>query len=311
MWLDHPRYKPARDRLIANLKRPAKYRFRKLEPVVFLCGGFESQRRLLLRSFLLKIKPQPRVFFAEPIWEQIASREELSALEMESALADLADVVIILVESPGTFAELGAFSLSDALRKKLLPIVDKQFDKAQSFISTGPLNWIDRESDFKPTVYVPFSRVLEAVNEIEERLGRLPKPHQTKVADLGSNPKQLLFFLCDMVAVIQPATVKTVQYYVGQICQLAQGAALAVPTLLGLAKAMGLLRIDQIKCGFSAIPMYSAVERDSLDRPFHHSYPIDLRRLRSDHVSVLLTIPEAKAAIAEVNAKHANRENGN
>ncbi len=31
---------------------------------------------------------------------------------MESDLANLADMLVIIVESPGTFAELGAFSLN-------------------------------------------------------------------------------------------------------------------------------------------------------------------------------------------------------
>jgi hypothetical protein len=83
---------------------------------------------------------------------------------MESDLAALADLVIIIVESAGTFAELGAFSLSDPLRKKVLPIVDAQFRDQPSFISTGPLRWIDAESAFAETIYVSLPKILEAAS---------------------------------------------------------------------------------------------------------------------------------------------------
>ena len=54
---------------------------------------------------------------------------------MEAKLAGLSDIVIIIVESPGTLAELGAFSLSDPLRKKLLPLLDKKYRTGQSFVA--------------------------------------------------------------------------------------------------------------------------------------------------------------------------------
>ena len=129
----------------------------------------------------------------------------------------LADLVLIIVESPGTFAELGAFSLSDELRKKLLPLVDTKYKKTSSFIATGPLKWIDAESDFQPTIYVPLSRILQAVDDVEDRIVRIERTGAMKVTDLAASPKHLLFFLCDLIAVIHPATVEMIEYYVAQI----------------------------------------------------------------------------------------------
>ena len=132
---------------------------------------------------------------------------------MESDLAALADLVVIIVESPGTFAELGAFSLSDPLRKKILAIVDEPYvNHRQSFISTGPLRWIDSDSDFAPTIYVPLNRILQGVDKIEERISRIPKSRTVKISDLAASPKHLLFFLCDLISVIHPATEKMVEY---------------------------------------------------------------------------------------------------
>lgn len=138
VWLDHPSYVPARDRVI-NYLRSSHYRFRQLKPVLFLCGGAARTSRDTLCLYLRKHAPGLGLFYAERVWEQIASHPDRSALKMESDLAALADLVVIIVESPGTFAELGAFSLSDPLRKKILPIVDRSYaGHHQSFISTGP-----------------------------------------------------------------------------------------------------------------------------------------------------------------------------
>ena len=52
-WLDHPSYRPIRDRLI-NYLSSTKYRFRRLAPVVFLCGGLQSPARATLRDYLEK-----------------------------------------------------------------------------------------------------------------------------------------------------------------------------------------------------------------------------------------------------------------
>ena len=94
-WLEHPRYVPARERLINYLRSP-KYRFRRLSPVVFLCGGAGSPRRDTLRDYLRRHSPELRLFYAEPVWERIAPIGGRSALEMESDLALLADLVIVI-----------------------------------------------------------------------------------------------------------------------------------------------------------------------------------------------------------------------
>ncbi len=137
-WFEHPKYVRTRERLIESLTS-THYRFRRSDPVVFLFGGEKSVARDELAAYLKKYFPTLLLFYAEVVWDLIASRLKLGALKMESDLAALADLVIIIVESPGTFAELGAFSNSDPLRRKLLPILDIQYQPPQkSFLALGP-----------------------------------------------------------------------------------------------------------------------------------------------------------------------------
>ena len=244
-WLQHPSYVPVRERLIEHLQA-SRYRFRRLDAVIFLCGGAGSSRRDTLRDYLQKHRPNLSVFYAERVWEHIVRHVDRDALQMEAELALLADLVIIIAESPGTFAELGAFSLSEPLRRKLLLIIDEAFRGQESFIATGPVRWTDRESDFKPTVYVPLVRILQAIDQIEERIDRIPKSQGIKISDLATSPKHLLFFLCDLIAVIHPATVQMVEYYLGRIAPSILSSTINVPTLVGLGVAMKLLRADEV-----------------------------------------------------------------
>jgi hypothetical protein len=299
LWLDNPRYVRTRDDLINRMKSE-HYRFRRHGLSVFLCGGANSRRRERLRNYLLKQVPNLLgVFYAERVWEHLtAHASSMSALEMEAELARLADIVIIVVESPGTFAELGAFSLSNELRAKMLPIVDSKYKGQESFIVTGPLRWIDQDSLFRPSVYVKLDTVLDCVAEVEERLSRIPRPKSTKIQNLAERRKHLLFFLCDLVAVTYPVTLPMLQFYVDKIITLADGASVEIATLVGLAESMGLLRSYKTKVGKVDLTFYAPTSSRALDIPYHHHKLLDLPGLRAHHVSALMTIGDAKLALA-------------
>ena len=156
-WLQHPKYAATRDRLITYLTSE-RYRFRRLAPVLFLCGGAGSKRRDTLRAYLQKHKPWVNIFYAELVWDSLSAQTGLSALKMERDLAALADMVVIIVESPGTFAELGAFSLSDDLRKKLLPIVDTMCRKVTiTSCYASKLVWRQTAESLLPMTNIPNS----------------------------------------------------------------------------------------------------------------------------------------------------------
>jgi hypothetical protein len=264
---------------------------------LFLCGGSGSASRDTLRDHLEKTNQKLKLFYAERVWEQIASREGRSALQMESDLADLADLVVVIVESAGTIAELGAFSLHGPLRKKLLPIVDKRYSGEPSFISTGPLRWVDEDSTFSPTIYVSLTRILEAIDEVDDRIARIPKSGPVKISDLASSTKHLLFFICDLLAVIHPATMEMVDYYLGRIAPSILSSGISVPTLLGLGVAMGLLRTNELKTHSGAQTFFSPATSDALSRPYHHRRLLNLPSQRAAHVSVLLAVPEARTVL--------------
>jgi hypothetical protein len=108
-WVEQARLRSACDHIVSSLSSE-HYRFRRISPVIFICGALNSLPRNTLRDYLKSHKPNLQIFYAERVWELISANPGLGALKMESDLAALSDLIVIIVESPGTFAELGAFS---------------------------------------------------------------------------------------------------------------------------------------------------------------------------------------------------------
>jgi hypothetical protein len=211
-----------------------------------------------------------------------------NALAMEQRLAELADIVVLVVESPGTFAELGAFSIHTALRSKLLPILDAQFRSDPSFINSGPVRWIDSDSTFAPCIWVSMQSVLSCAAELDDRLNRLPSQHDRRARDLHSSLKHLLLLVTDIVSVFAPCRLEHVHFYLNSI--LNRDACVNAATLLALACSVGLI---STAAGGDNIPIYwCRTEHQSL-RAADHKISLPFSTLRARLVSAMQSIPTA------------------
>lgn len=286
-WFDHPSYRPLRDELIARFKSRA-IAFKALRHVIFLCGGNKSERRDFLFNYLRKWTPDALVFQADDVWARIAATPHLSvnALAMEEHLAALADAVLIIVESPGTFAEFGAFSISEPLRKKLLPILDADYAHSESFINSGPVRWVDADSLFTPSLFVNLDSILTAVDEINSRLARLPAPSTQRVDSLIEHPKHLLFFIRDILAVIGPIRADHLERYLKEILGASPPHLIS---LLGLAQSLGLLESGVV----GSAQYYFARITDDF-KPVVRKKFFELPRERAKVMAVLQTIDAAR-----------------
>jgi hypothetical protein len=119
---------------------------------VFLCGGASKNeaglRRKLGRGLAaLKSKYRYSVSYPEDMFvELILGHQKLDLLTLENLLAKSVSAVAILLHSPGTFTELGAFSNHEQLRDKLIVVPDPKFRKSKSFISTGPIRLLQKST---------------------------------------------------------------------------------------------------------------------------------------------------------------------
>ena len=293
-WFHHPRFKSARDSILEAL-RTNEIHFRKLKHVVFLCGGLNSIPRDRLAQYL-RNNLSLLVFYAEEVWTAISAQPSVNALEMENQLANLADIVIVIVESAGTFAELGAFSLSPNLRSKLLPVLDRQFRDGTSFIETGPVRWVDAASQFAPSILTNLETILDATGDIEDRISRLPLAGSERINELPSSPKHTVFFVCDLIAVFGPCSVEDLQFCADRLLGT---ATIDVAFYASLGRAMRL--VDVIA---SSNFYYRPLENGRLPGFQYMQKYVSIPNLRAVAVSAMLAIPESAAALESLTRPH-------
>ena len=84
------------------------------------------------------------MFLAETIFGILEKEGHTSnSLDVENEISNVADHIVIILESESSFCELGAFASSSLLRNKLIVINDSQYKKSTSFINTGPIKAIE------------------------------------------------------------------------------------------------------------------------------------------------------------------------
>lgn len=114
---------------------------------IFLVGasyGRAKTLRGLVREELTEKRPFVGidVYYPEDLFEELLGRKGYDLLELENMLADSVDAVVILLESPGAIAELGAFANHSKLCKKLIVIIDHRHKGTKSFIMLGPIKYL-------------------------------------------------------------------------------------------------------------------------------------------------------------------------
>jgi hypothetical protein len=119
---------------------------------IFLCGGSNPTEQALRRKVgtelvALRSKYRYSIFYPEDMFiELVLGHQKQDLLTLETLLARSVGAVTILLQSPGTFTELGAFSNHDLLKNKLVVVVDPKYRRAQSFINTGPIRHLIKET---------------------------------------------------------------------------------------------------------------------------------------------------------------------
>jgi hypothetical protein len=286
-WLHHPKFVSARDLALEQFRR-GRLAFARAYPVIFLCGGAKSLVRDRVAEYLRKRK-NLLVFYADDVWAQMSSAPGQNALSMEQRLAELADLVALVVESPGTFAELGAFSIHPVLRKKLLPILDLKYKDDPSFINTGPVRWIDSDSRYAPSIWAPMESILSCAAELDARLDKLPAQHERRAKELHLSLKHLLLLVTDVVTVFGPCRDYHVEHYLRSI--LGREPSVDAGILLALSQSVGLISVTTDPNGVRVF--WCRVEHQEL-RAADHKISPPFSLLRARLVSVMQAIPEAR-----------------
>lgn|GEM_PF-2807440 len=122
--------------------------------LIFLCGGEisteeteEHSGRGLFLAHLDTDEPglRSRVVLAEKVIKYFEQSKYTDLLTFERELAELAFLTIVFVESAGSIAELGSFSVLEEIHTRLMIVVPAEHSDCKSFIWHGPVAYLKNE----------------------------------------------------------------------------------------------------------------------------------------------------------------------
>jgi len=177
-----------------------------------LCGADITQKDKMRYKFSQALggwwySYQYDIFYPEDIFEELLySSKTKDLLSLENLLADSVDAVVIIPESPGSFAELGAFANDEKLRNKLICIIDKKYKKDKSFINQGPLKLV-KKANKHGLIFIDPDDIEKEVENLCTSLKKMKKS-SSKVSD-KITLLQLGNFLLPTIYLLEPVSKNT------------------------------------------------------------------------------------------------------
>lgn len=199
---------------------------------ILLCGGaynLSEATSVSVRDYLLTHPTGPfsslPIELAEDItdWWRDATYDDLITFERD--IAELAGLIVIVIESPGSIAEFAAFSQIPGIREKLLVFIDEKYYRENSFIALGPLlslksvhpdavmayPWMKTVGSNHRYDEESMSRCFsEMVNDIENAYGA--KNHKAKFSPSIVRHHMLLIY--DLIDLMRALTITEIEEYI-------------------------------------------------------------------------------------------------
>lgn len=199
---------------------------------VFLCGADINQKEKIRFKIAnaLKMEFWYDIIYPEDIFDELLySSKTKDLLSLEGLLADSVDAIVLIPESPGSYAELGAFANDEKLRAKLICIIDKQYKKNKSFINQGPLKLV-KKANPSGIVYIDPNDVENEINKVTSairKLKRVSKKNDEKISLL-----QLENFILPSIYLLEPVSKETIVNLVSSASQDEKNAFQTTTTAL-------------------------------------------------------------------------------
>lgn len=178
----------------------------RFETTIFICGADKndtSKNRFKISELLQDSwrKRWIEFIYPENIFEELLySSESKDLLSLEGLLARTVDIILMIPESPGSFAELGAFANDENLRKKMVCILDTKYKKDKSFINQGPIKLV-RKANKENVIFIDFK---DLENEIEKIHRAISKYRKSSTFEKEVNLLQADNFLLPVIFLLEP-----------------------------------------------------------------------------------------------------------
>lgn len=183
---------------------------------VFLVGaarGSPGSLRDSVRNELLKWKylSYMDIYYPEELFTELLGRgKDYDLLSLENLLAGSVHAVVIILESPGAIAELGAFANHKELCDRLVVVVDEKHKKAKSFIALGPLRYLEERTKSK-VIYHNLRKPDLSKLDKEIRQGVKSVAEKQEIDTSIRNPIAAQHFLLGTIYVTAPVEVNVLK----------------------------------------------------------------------------------------------------
>lgn len=180
-------YITSRNKLVKDIFSLAQSNKPKNAYSVFLCGaaGKEASKfRFALGKAIEETQSQSAMFsvyYPETLFSELLyGRAKHNLLSLENVLADNVSAVVLPLQSPGTFAELGAFTNNDRLRAKLIVINQNKFRRVRSFVNDGPIALLDKRNVIYDDMKFDKDSITNLKYQIRDKTKAIQKNQNTK-----------------------------------------------------------------------------------------------------------------------------------
>jgi hypothetical protein len=174
-------------------------RFKWPSNFIFFCGGSSSVnatdpvslRHYLLKERKIEARLDGKVILAEAANQLYRDTSYTDLITYEEDIAKISRIIFLIAESAGSLAELGAFSSSHQIKKKLSVAIQQQYFNAESFVRFGPIKRLESE-DPDRVAYFPWrvngkgrvikssirDHVPEIIRFVNDRIAKVPDTFQ-------------------------------------------------------------------------------------------------------------------------------------
>lgn len=212
--------------IAATLNEEVFQRIQLTRPTVFLVGAGPSTPSSLRDQIRDELAGRPRipgfdVYYPEELFEELLRGAEPRAdlLELENLLAENVHAVVIVLESEGPIAELGAFANHEKLRDRLVVIVNKRYRKARSFIMLGPIKYLRQKTRSRIVYYEPMDIDLDKLGK-NIRAGVRKVSAGVTVETSVRNPVLAQHYLRAAIDVLHPIQRTTLQSLIQSVAPI-------------------------------------------------------------------------------------------
>ena len=134
------------------------------QKLVFVCGGMKSGNSGALTSMreILLTKAEAsgnagelggaKVILAEAAVDYLAESSFSNLLDLERYIAAVVHAVVLIVESPGSICELGAFVMTPEICTKLIVVMQSEHIPRSSFITSGAIKYFKEQQADAPVL---------------------------------------------------------------------------------------------------------------------------------------------------------------